>query len=358
MTLLDGIVLARSVFEHSMNYRSVVVLGTATPGRRPGGEARALEAFTEKLLPGRWEEARRPPKELKATSVLSLPLDEASAKIRDGGPEDGDTPDAELDVWAGYLPARRAGARAGRRPDAAPRDPGASGLRPVPTPGLVENAEWRDDAAAVRHGRDEVRRLVRRRPGEDPARRARFVDANAAGSNVVGTVSAMGKTTDSLLALANEVSPTPNPRELDMLLSTGERIACALVAMAIHDLGEEAVSYTGSQAGILTDSAHTQAKIREIRGDRIRGVARAGEDRPRRRVPGLLARHDGHHDARARRHRRDRRRARGRARRRLRDLLDVAGVFTADPRIVPERASSPSSRTTRCSRWRPRARRC
>ena len=87
---------------------------------------------------------------------------------------------------------------------------------------------------------------------------------------MVGTVSAMGKTTDTLLALASDVSPTPNPRELDMLLSTGERIACALVAMAIHDLGEEAVSFTGSQAGILTDSVHTRAKIREIRGDRIR----------------------------------------------------------------------------------------
>src|SRR4029453_18035627 len=96
------------------------------------------------------------------------------------------------------------------------------------------------------------------------------VDARRRGLNVVGTVSAMGKTTDSLLALASDVSPTPNPRELDMLLSTGERIACALVAMAIHDLGEDAVSFTGSQAGILTDSAHTKAKIPGIRGDRIR----------------------------------------------------------------------------------------
>src|SRR5688572_11905854 len=85
----------------------------------------------------------------------------------------------------------------------------------------------------------------------------RFVRAKRRGLNVVGTVSAMGKTTDSLISLANEVSPTPNPRELDMLLSTGKRIACALVAMAIHDLGEQAVSYTGSQAGILTDSTHT-----------------------------------------------------------------------------------------------------
>ena len=105
----------------------------------------------------------------------------------------------------------------------------------------------------------------------------RLVEARRRGLNVVGTVSAMGETTDTLIALAGEVSPTPNPRELDMLLSTGERIACALVAMAIHDLGEDAVSYTGSQAGILTDSAHTRAKIREIRGDRIRSALEQGK---------------------------------------------------------------------------------
>jgi nitroimidazol reductase NimA-like FMN-containing flavoprotein (pyridoxamine 5'-phosphate oxidase superfamily) len=105
VTLLDGIVLARSVFEHSMNYRSVVVLGTATPVVEPDEKYAVLEAFTEKLLPGRWADARRPTrKELKATSVLSLPLDEASAKVRDGAPDDGDTPDAELDVWAGHIP--------------------------------------------------------------------------------------------------------------------------------------------------------------------------------------------------------------------------------------------------------------
>ena len=85
VTLLDGIVLARSVFEHSMNYRSVVVLGTAVPVEEVDEKLVALEAFTEKLLPGRWAEARAPTrKELKATTVLRLPLDEASAKIRDG----------------------------------------------------------------------------------------------------------------------------------------------------------------------------------------------------------------------------------------------------------------------------------
>jgi uncharacterized protein len=105
VTLLDGIVLARSVFEHSMNYRSVVVLGTAETLEDPAEKLAALEAFTEKLLPGRWAEARHPTrKELRATSILRLPLDEASAKIRDGGPEDGDTPDAVLDVWAGHVP--------------------------------------------------------------------------------------------------------------------------------------------------------------------------------------------------------------------------------------------------------------
>ena len=68
----------------------------------------------------------------------------------------------------------------------------------------------------------------------------------------------MGDTTDGLLDLARQVSPQPHPRELDMLLSTGERIACALVAMAVHDLGYEAVSFTGSQAGIITDPVHTK----------------------------------------------------------------------------------------------------
>ena len=105
VTLVDGIVLARSVFEHSMNYRSVVVLGTATPVVDSDEKYAVLEAFTEKLLPGRFADARPPTrKELKATSVLSLPLDEASAKVRDGAPDDGDTPDADLDVWAGHIP--------------------------------------------------------------------------------------------------------------------------------------------------------------------------------------------------------------------------------------------------------------
>ena len=139
VTLLDGIVLARSVFEHSMNYRSVVVLGIAVPVDEPDEKLVALEAFTEKLLPGRWAQARPPNgKELKATSVLRLPLDEASAKIRDGGPEDGDTPDAELDVWAGQLPLVVQALEP--VPDATlrPGIPVPPGLAPYRRPGLVE----------------------------------------------------------------------------------------------------------------------------------------------------------------------------------------------------------------------------
>ena len=103
-------------------------------------------------------------------------------------------------------------------------------------------------------------------PTRRPIKRVakRLVDARARGLRVVGTVSAMGKTTDGLIQLANDVSAAPNPREMDMLLSTGERISCALVAMAIDDLGYEAVSLTGSQAGIETDEAHMRAKITAI----------------------------------------------------------------------------------------------
>ena len=97
----------------------------------------------------------------------------------------------------------------------------------------------------------------------------RLVEARERGVRVVATVSAMGDATDGLLELARQVSPDPYPRELDMLLSTGERISCALVAMAVHDLGYEAVSFTGSQAGIITDPVHTKAKIREITPVRV-----------------------------------------------------------------------------------------
>jgi len=105
-TLTDGLVLARSVFNHSMNYRSVVALGTATLIGDPTEKLTALRAFTEKLIPGRWEDARQPnEQELKATSILKLPLTEVSAKVRTGGVED-DAPDYALSVWAGIIPLR------------------------------------------------------------------------------------------------------------------------------------------------------------------------------------------------------------------------------------------------------------
>src|SRR5579862_1630567 len=104
VTLVDGLVLARSVFNHSMNYRSVVALGKATLVEAGAEKLEALRRFTEKILPGRWKEARQPnEKELKATSILRLPLTEVSAKVRTGPPED-DAPDYELKVWAGVVP--------------------------------------------------------------------------------------------------------------------------------------------------------------------------------------------------------------------------------------------------------------
>jgi aspartate kinase len=98
---------------------------------------------------------------------------------------------------------------------------------------------------------------------------SRLVEAKRAGNRVVAVVSAMGQHTDELVSLAHEVSPQPKPREMDMLISVGERISCALVAMAIADLGLDAISLTGSQAGIVTDTVHGKAKIVEVRAHRI-----------------------------------------------------------------------------------------
>jgi aspartate kinase len=97
----------------------------------------------------------------------------------------------------------------------------------------------------------------------------RLVAAHEQGHDVVGVLSAMGKSTDELITLAHEVSAEPQARELDMLLSVGERISCALAAMAITDLGHDAISLTGSQAGIVTDVSHGKAKILEVRAQRI-----------------------------------------------------------------------------------------
>jgi hypothetical protein len=106
VTLLDGLVLARSAFHHSMNYRSVVVFGRARVVEDACEKMEALRAFTEQIIPGRWTEVRQPSaNELNATMVLALPLAEASAKIRTGPPVD-DEPDHELPIWAGELPLR------------------------------------------------------------------------------------------------------------------------------------------------------------------------------------------------------------------------------------------------------------
>jgi nitroimidazol reductase NimA-like FMN-containing flavoprotein (pyridoxamine 5'-phosphate oxidase superfamily) len=106
VTLIDGLVLARSAFHHSINYRSVVILGEAEKIEEETQKNDALRIISEHLVPGRWSEARQPnPQELKATSVLSLDLNEVSAKVRTGGPND-DEEDLSLPVWAGVLPLR------------------------------------------------------------------------------------------------------------------------------------------------------------------------------------------------------------------------------------------------------------
>jgi aspartate kinase len=179
-------------------------------------------------------------------------------------------------------------------------------------------------------------------PGKIARVAQRLVAAREQGLEVVGTVSAMGSTTDTLMELAHEVSPQPNVRELDMLLSTGERIACALVAMAVHDLGQEAVSLTGSQAGILTDSTYTRAKIREIRADRVRAaladgriVLVAGFQGYSQDTMDVTTLGRGGTDATAV----ALAAALGAA---CEIYSDVAGVYTADPRLVPSARKLPS----------------
>jgi aspartate kinase len=174
--------------------------------------------------------------------------------------------------------------------------------------------------------------------GPDDIRRAaaRIVAARERGSHVVAVLSARGQTTDELVEMAQEVSARPDPREMDMLLSVGERISCALCAMAINDLGHQAISLTGSQAGIVTDSSHTKARILDVRADRIRraldedrivlvagfqGVSgdsfdvttlgRGGSDTTAVAIAAALGAEV------------------------CEIYTDVAGVFSADPRIVP-----------------------
>jgi uncharacterized protein len=106
VTLVDGLVLARSAFHHSINYRSVVILGAATMVEAAEEKLTALRAFTEHVIPGRWNDVREPnEQELKGTSVLALPLVEVSAKVRTGPPKD-DEKDMAIPVWAGELPLR------------------------------------------------------------------------------------------------------------------------------------------------------------------------------------------------------------------------------------------------------------
>ena len=170
----------------------------------------------------------------------------------------------------------------------------------------------------------------------------RIVAAREEGKRVVAVLSARGKTTDELVAAAHEISERPVAREMDMLLSTGERISCALCAMAIHDMGHEAISLTGSQAGIVTDSSHTKARIIDVRADRIRqaleqdrivlvagfqGVStdsrdvttlgRGGSDTTAVALAAAL-------EASV-----------------CEIYTDVAGVFTADPRMVPDARKLP-----------------
>ena len=180
--------------------------------------------------------------------------------------------------------------------------------------------------------------------GTEELRRAakRIVAAREAGKGVVAVLSARGKTTDRLVDAAREMSPRPDPREMDMLLSIGERESCALCAMAIKDMGHRAISLTGSQAGIVTDSSHTKARIIDVRADRIRealeedsivlvagfqGVStdsrdvttlgRGGSDTTAVALAAALG---------------------GEV---CEIYTDVAGVFSADPRIVPEARKLP-----------------
>ncbi len=125
VTLLDGLVIARSVFNHSMNYRSVVILGTAKLVDEHEEKIKALEALSEHIIPGRWADARQPnERELKATSVLRLPIDEYSCKIRTGPPVD-DEEDYPFPTWAGVLPLKMV-------PQCAIHDPRLDPSREVP----------------------------------------------------------------------------------------------------------------------------------------------------------------------------------------------------------------------------------
>ncbi len=187
----------------------------------------------------------------------------------------------------------------------------------------------------------------------DRIRRAagRVAAVKEAGGKVVAVLSARGKTTDELIRMAYELSERPDPREMDMLLSTGERISCALAAMVINDLGYEAQSFTGSQAGIVTDSSHTKARIIDVRADRIRAALDDGKVVLVAGFQGTSAfvRDDGgyriHGDVTTLGRGGSDTTAVALAAALGADVCeiytDVAGVFSADPRIVPEARKLP-----------------
>ncbi len=165
----------------------------------------------------------------------------------------------------------------------------------------------------------------------------RIVDKREQGHRVVAVLSARGKTTDELISMAEEVSDAPDPREMDMLLSTGERISCALCAMAINDLGHRAISLTGSQAGIVTDESHTKALILDVRAERIQAaleedsiVLVAGFQGVSENARNVTTLGRGGSDTSAVAV------AAALGARECEIYTDVAGVYSADPRIVPD----------------------
>ena len=163
-----------------------------------------------------------------------------------------------------------------------------------------------------------------------------IVRSRRAGDDVVVVVSAMGKSTDDLVRLAHDVARQPGGREMDMLLTAGERISMALLTMAVEDLGQPAVSFTGSQAGIVTDTEHGKAKIIEVRADRIREALDRGSRRDRRRLPGRVDRRATSPRSVAAAPTPPRSRSRPRSRADVCEIYtDVEGVYTADPRVVP-----------------------
>ncbi len=169
----------------------------------------------------------------------------------------------------------------------------------------------------------------------------RIVRTRRAGTELVVVVSAMADTTDDLLELAGKVSGNSHPRELDMLLTAGERISMALVAMAVNDRGQEAVSFTGSQSGIVTDTSHTRAKILEVKADRIREELKRGrvvivagfQGVSRDREVTTLGRGGSDTTAVAL--------AAALGAEACEIYTDVDGVYTADPRIVPSARKLP-----------------